>query len=151
MSGIDILRQASIFAKLTDDQLGKIAAGGEERRIEDGDLVFREGDSGHEAYVVVEGRVQITMEMDRSTEQTPVHTVAPGDLFGEFALVSDHERSASARAIKDTVLFTFSRGAFEKLCEEDPKLGYSVLYELSQILVGRLIKTTRELRASLMF
>jgi CRP-like cAMP-binding protein len=151
MSGIDVLKKASIFAKLSDDQLKKIAAGGEEKKIEDGDLVFKEGDTGHEVFVVVEGRVQITMEMDRPTEQAPVHTVAQGDLFGEFALVSDHERSASARAVKDTVLFSLSRGAFEKLCGEDPKLGYSVLYELSQILVGRLIKTTRELRASLMF
>ncbi len=151
MSGIDILRKASVFTKLTDEQLKKIAEGGQERKVEDGDLVFKEGDSGHEVYVVVEGRVQITMEMDRPTEQAPVHTVAPGDLFGEFALVSDHERSASARAVKDTVLFTFSREAFERLCEEDPKLGYCVLYDLSQILVGRLIKTTRELRASLMF
>ncbi|MBW2262617.1 MAG: cyclic nucleotide-binding domain-containing protein [Deltaproteobacteria bacterium] len=151
MSDIDLLKKASIFAKLTDDQLKKIVSSGEQKKIGDGDLVFKEGDSGHEAYVVVEGRVQITMEMDRPTEQAPVHTVAQGRLFGEFALVSDHERSASARAVKDTVLFTLSRETFDRLCEEDPRLGYLVLYELSQILVGRLVKTTRELRASLMF
>jgi CRP-like cAMP-binding protein len=151
MSLIEILKKAPIFENLTDDQLKKIAARGEEKSVEEGDLLFKEGDTGNDAYVVLDGRIQITVAMDRPTEQAPVHTVTEGGILGEFALVSDHERSASARASKDTRLFVFSREAFIAIGEEDPKLGYRVLFDLSQILVGRLIKTTRELRSSLMF
>lgn len=147
----EYLREAQIFKGLTDDQLKKIAKHGEERRVAEDDLVFKEGDTGNEVFVVVEGRVQISMEMDMPTEQAPVHTVTPGGIFGEFALVADHERSASARSSKDTTVFALSREAFHDLAEDDPKLGYTVLRELGEILVSRLIKTTRELRASLMF
>lgn len=151
MSDIKILKKAPIFANLTDEQLQKISAAGDERKIEEGDLVFKQGDTGHDAFVVLDGRIQITVEMSLPTEQAPVHTVTEGEIFGEFALLSGLERSASARAVKDTLLFSFSRDQFDTLASQDPRLGYQVLYDLSQILVGRLIKTTQELRSSLMF
>lgn len=151
MPDIEILKQAEIFTGLGEDQLQKIARAGEKKKVADGELVFREGERGHEVYIVLDGRIQITVEMSLPTEQAPVHTVTEGKVFGEFALVSDHERSASARAIKDTEVFAFSRESFLKLADEDPHLGYKVLHELGQILVGRLIKTTKELRSSLMF
>lgn len=151
MSKPDLIKKTQIFSKLDDEQLKAIGAHGEERKIKEGELVFEEGKPGEAVYLLVDGRVQITIEMSHATEQAPVHTVVPGRVFGEFALVGNHDRSATARATKDCTIFRLSREAFLELAEEDPRLGYAVLWELSQVLVGRLIKTTRELRASLMF
>ena len=147
----EYLRKTRLFKDLTDEQLRKISSRGEERRIPEDEHVFREGEVGHELFVVMDGRIQISVEMSLPTEQAPVHTVTSGSVFGEFALVSDHERSASALALRETMVFALSREAFRDLAEEDPRLDYLVLHELGQILVGRLIKTTKELRASLMF
>ena len=77
--------------------------------------------------------------------------MVPGRVFGEFALLAGAERSATARASKDATCFVLSRGDFRALAEADPELGYRVLDELSQILVGRIVKTTQELRSSLLF
>ena len=102
-------------------------------------------------YVLLEGRIQISVKMSRDTEQAPVHTVVPGSVFGEFALVSDSLRSATAVATQDSSCFVFTREAFEQLSERDPHLGYRMTRNLAEILVGRIVKTTRDLRASLMF
>jgi len=145
------LESCSLFTELTDDQRKLVAERGAQRQIAEGDVVFSEGDPGGELLLLMDGRVQVTMELSMQTEQAPVHTVVPGHVLGEFTLVADHERSATARALKDCTFFVLSRGAFTSLAEEDPKLGYVVLRELGRVLVGRLVKTTRELRASLMF
>jgi CRP/FNR family transcriptional regulator, cyclic AMP receptor protein len=151
MANIDILKKASLLAGLTDGQLKSLDSCGETRKLAQDEVVFEEGALGDEVFVLLDGRVQITMEMSRKTEQAPVHTVLPGSVFGEFALATSAKRSATAVGLKDSSVFVISRDAFEQLAAKDPALGYRVMQNLSEILVGRIIKTTRELRASLMF
>jgi len=151
MADIAGLKQVPLFEGLSDEQLEAIAARGEQRSLAEGDLVFEEGSEGHEMFVLLDGRVQITIEMSRASEQAPVHTVVEGHVFGEFALLTGIERSATARALKDSTCFVLSREGFEALAAQDPHFGYQVLKRLTEVLVGRMVKTTRELRASLMF
>jgi CRP-like cAMP-binding protein len=151
MTNPEELKQALVFRNLDQAQLEVLAERGERRVLAQGELVFEEGSAGDEVFVVLEGRVQCTVKMSRDSEQAPVHTVVPGEIVGEFALVADHRRSATVRATQDSVLFVLRRSAFRKLAEEDPRLGYVVLRDMGEILVERIIKTTQELRASLMF
>jgi CRP-like cAMP-binding protein len=151
MSDVKLLAPISLFAGLTEAQLEEIAGAGEHHTFAEGHQIFHEGDEGNEMYVLLEGRVQITVEMSHASEQAPVHTVTPGSVFGEFAIVTGSERSATAVATKDATCFVLPRNTFEQLAEQDPHLGYRVTRNLAEILCGRIIKTTRELRASLMF
>jgi len=151
MANIDILKKTTLFAGLSGAQLMALESGGETRLLARDAVVFEEGTPGDEVFVLLDGRVQITVEMSRKTEQAPVHTVLPGSVFGEFALATTADRSATAIALKDCSFFVFSRGTFQQLAAEDPSLGYRVMQNLGEILVGRITKTTRELRASLMF
>jgi CRP/FNR family cyclic AMP-dependent transcriptional regulator len=151
MANIDILKKANLFAGLSGKQIDALESIGETRKHAQDKVVFEEGTPGDEIFVLLEGRVQITVEMARKTEQAPVHTVLPGSVFGEFALAASDKRSATAVGLKDCSFFVFTRDAFHALAKKDPALGYCVMQNLSEILVGRIIKTTRELRASLMF
>jgi len=151
MANIDILRKTDLFAGLSGAQLAALVSIGETRNHAQDKVVFEEGSPGDEVFVLLDGRVQITVEMARKTEQAPVHTVLPGSVFGEFALAASDKRSATAFGLKDCSFFVFTREGFHKLAQKDPALGYRVMQNLSEILVGRIIKTTRELRASLMF
>ena len=151
MSTVDFLKSSSIFEGLTDKQLKSIVEAGDEKKIKDGTQIFHEGDAGHECYLLIDGRVQISVQMGNSTEQAPVHTVIPGSIFGEFSLVSDGARSATAHTSEECTCFVFTREQFEAVAEKDPQLGFQVTRNLAEILVGRITKTTRELRSSLMF
>ena len=105
----------------------RIVASGSKRELAEGELVFAERTNGDEMFILLEGRVQITIEMSRESEQAPVHTVTEGKVFGEFALLAGMNRSATARTIKDCRFFVLNRTDFQTLAEEDPKLGYTVL------------------------
>ena len=146
-----ILKEVPLFKDLSDEQLAAIVASGSKRELAEGELVFAERTDGDEMFILLEGRVQITIEMSRESEQAPVHTVTEGKVFGEFALLAGMKRSATARTIKDCRFFVLNRTDFQALAEEDPKLGYTVLRQLTEVLVGRIVKTTQELRSSLMF
>lgn len=151
MTEAEVLKPVPLLEGLSEVQLEAIAARGEEREVVAGAVVFEEGSDGHELFLLLEGKVQITIEMRRADEQVPVHTVVPGHVFGEFALLAGMERSATARAMQDSRFFVLSRRAFEELAEQDPLLGFCVLRHLTEVLVGRIVKTTHELRLSLMF
>lgn len=75
---------------------------GTQRRLAGGELLFHEGDPGHEAYLIESGAIEVYVE--RPEGDRVLAQLGPDDLFGEMALVGDQARSASARAVGPTVL-----------------------------------------------
>jgi CRP-like cAMP-binding protein len=136
---------------LDDGQLAAVEAAGEWLRFEAGDVVFAEGDGGGELYFVAEGRAEITVALGGTAEQAPVHMAAPGSVFGELALCHDGPRTATVRVVKDAEILRVGREALQALFDRDPHAGYLVMGNLCRILSERMCKTTRELRASLMW
>ena len=67
-----------------------------------GTEIFRSGDVGNCAYVIDEGEVEIGIPLNG--HQTIHNRLGPGELFGEMALIDDHKRIGSARAVSDTVM-----------------------------------------------
>ena len=151
MPHVRALKESSIFSDLSAEQIEEITRVGEQYSVPEGATVFEEGHPGVAMYILIDGRIQITVEGERPNERVPVHTVVPGRIFGEFALIGAHERSATARTTKDSIVFRLSREAFTELTDQDAQLGYVVYKRLSHVLMNRLIKTTRELRSSLLF
>lgn len=85
-----------------------------------GEAIFRQGDSGHEAFVVESGRVRIASEAGEEIAQ-----LGPGEIFGEMALFSRAPRIAGATAIEPTQLRAISRTHIEERLEAtDPLLRH---------------------------
>lgn len=102
------------------------------RALQAGASVFAKGDVAHEAFVVVEGRVDI-VERDA--------TLAPGDIFGEMALfTAAGRRTASAICKTDVRLLVITYEQFEQLYFQNPEFG---LY-LVRLIVRRFEKNHRE-------
>jgi len=75
----------------------------QEQTFPAGTVLFREGDAGDAAFLVRDGAVEISREVDGS--RVVLGEIAPGGLFGEMALISDAPRMATATARLDTVCF----------------------------------------------
>ncbi len=103
-----------------DDSKIRRAANTEKRAVSEGQYIFREGESGDLAFVVLEGKVEISHVVEN--ENMPIGTVVKGGMFGEMALIDNGLRMASARAIEsDVEVLVISREVFHKKLESaDP-------------------------------
>ncbi|MFD2235799.1 cyclic nucleotide-binding domain-containing protein [Phaeospirillum tilakii] len=82
-----------------------------------GTRILQEGEIGDRAYLIQEGEVEI------SRKSEVLATIGKGELFGEMALIDDHPRMASARAVTDVSCVVITRDTFrEKLAQADPFL-----------------------------
>ena len=68
----------------------------------DRQYIFREHESGQEAFILKSGRVEIfkTVTQDSITQEISLGILPPGTMFGEMALIDNKPRMASARAYK---------------------------------------------------
>lgn len=95
------------------------AASGDSLSLRAGDYVFRKGEAGDLAYVIVTGRIEILAESDAGEQRLAM--LGPQDYFGELALISEAPRTASARALEGCELSVLSRDYLERtLRQADP-------------------------------
>jgi predicted acylesterase/phospholipase RssA/CRP-like cAMP-binding protein len=93
-----------------------------------GEILFRRGDPGDAAYVVISGRLRI---LDGARA---VNEVGAGETLGEMALLSGEPRSATVLAVRDSLLAKLPTDAFNRLVHRHP----SVLRRIAGLLVDRL-------------
>ncbi len=70
-----------------------------------GDIIFRQAYPSDVAYVIESGKVEIFKEVEGGGEEHVIF-LGPGEMFGEYGVLDDAPRSASARAVEDTHLRT---------------------------------------------
>lgn len=86
-----------------------------------GEMIFKEGDEGHRAYVVQTGGVEIFKI--KEGRKVVLGVIGPGGIFGEMALIDDVPRMANAAAVDVTTVIYISRQMLEqKLSKADPFL-----------------------------
>lgn len=99
-------------------------------------VIMREGESGLYMYIVIQGRVAV------SVKSAVVERIGPGGIFGEMALVDQSARAASAVAEIECLLQPISRTDFLALIRAKPAFAVSLL----RALAGRLRRVTSQQR-----
>jgi len=121
LAGDDASSPARVFDK---DMVAALAKGlGPDATVRHnrGTPLFKEGTAGALAYVVLEGRVAV------SIQGNVVQRVGPGGIFGEMALVDQSTRAASAAAETDCALIAINRTVFVNLVKANPEFGAALL------------------------
>jgi CRP-like cAMP-binding protein len=93
-----------------------------------GRVIMKEGDAGVSMYIVIRGRITV------SIKGTVVEQVGPGGTFGEMALVDQASRSATAVAATESQLLTISRNDFLNLVKTKPGFAISLLKTIADRL-----------------
>ena len=115
------------------------------QELDPDEVLFREGESGNRLYVLARGAVSIVVHGSDGADSRLV-TFAPGSIFGEAALFDGNERSATAIAAEDAVVYSLSRTTLAALAVTHPALANKLLFNLGRHLSGRLRQTTVSLR-----
>jgi FHA domain/Cyclic nucleotide-binding domain len=92
--------------------------------VKSGDMVFREGDTGSDLFLIEEGRVELSLSAPPRT-----YTLEVGDFFGERALVYD-QRDASAKALSACRLIRIDRNTFTAIVKVHPEIALMMLRSL---------------------
>ncbi len=119
-------KQAVVFDKKLLAGLVKLMAGQEPSRFEAGKMIMQEGTGGAFMYIVLEGKVAI------SIKGGIVGRAGPGGVFGEMALVDQSVRAATATAETPCALLAINRIAFLQLVKTSPAFGAALLAGLAE-------------------
>ena len=126
----DALGRCPFFAGLSRNELLEVAKVTEDLEVEEGKALTREGQSGSEFFVIVDGEVAVTKD------GTEIRTLGPGDFFGEIALLEDTPRTATVIAKTPLRFFVLTRQAFRSLLAHQPGLEEKVTKALEERLRG---------------
>ena len=122
-----------MFAKLEPARLKLLAFTSEYLSYDDGETVFRVGDAGDCAYVIIEGEVEIISET--AAGELVVARLGRNALFGELALLANVSRTATIRAYTPLQVLRIGDDTFLKLLAENAEVALDVLRQLSEKLV----------------
>ncbi len=134
-----LIRQVPIFADLTADDLEELASVVEERRVDPGKDVFREGDPGDAVYLIVKGSVVVFTGGDGTRPERVLSELGAGACIGEMAVLDASPRSATVRALERTRTLRVPGEGFKRVMSERP--------EMSQAIVAELVKRMRGMMA----
>lgn len=136
---IDVLAAIPLFAGLDRSKLKLLAFASERYTYDAEQVLFKQGDYGDTAYVVISGEVDVILE----TLEGPkvLVTMKKNDLFGELALLCDAPRTATIQAKTDITVLSISKDTFFKLIAEDLDMSA----RLTKSVADRLERTTRDL------
>ena len=102
--------------------------------IAGGDWLFHQGEEGSSLYLLVRGRLQVFRENPEPQPHELLGEVVPGESVGEVGLLSGEKRSASVRAIRDSLLINISRKSFEHLSARHPALIMKLASHVARLL-----------------
>lgn len=88
------------------------------RNLDEGNLLFREGDSGIEVYLVASGSLKISKI--RNGCATTIKTIGPGEIVGEMAFLDRSKRSATVIAAEPCSLVTINLDEFQAYVDHQP-------------------------------
>ena len=135
MAQQQLLAGSAFFAETPADVLALIAASGETKNLQRGDVLFSEGDTPESMYIVLSGRIAIAIgNQPIDGRESVLALMERGDLFGELALLDNGKRSAMARAIEPSSLLQIPYSIVRQQLQLNP----TMLWGVTKMLAMRL-------------
>ena len=126
---VQALKRAPLFEGLSRKELVLLARVTEDLEVPAGKVLCREGETGQEFFVIVEGKSEVTSKGKR------VATRGDGDFVGEIALLEDTKRTATVTAKTPLRLFVLTRQDFRRLVNENRSVERKVMQALARRVV----------------
>ena len=125
------LRQIPLFALLDDDEMAVLAAQVEIKRFAARQRIYKIGEPGKHAYVMMSGTVRVTT-VDEDHQEVLVDSPSHGDFFGFASMLDDTPHQTTALAMDETVCLEVSRDDIAVLLQRKPMAGMDMLTVVSR-------------------
>ena len=144
------LSSCYLFNRLSESQLERVLAISQDKKIQEGQWLFREDEEAQHFYLIKEGAIELLTVVDENTEIPIAMVRSKNGCIGISALVPPFRYSLSARAAHDSNLLVFKREDLETLKQEEPGLVCVIMNNLAQKLLERLKETRKGLKIHFM-
>jgi CRP-like cAMP-binding protein len=146
------LQRLALFSDLEAGELRELAEVAQVVQFPASALIFREGEAGDCAYVVVQGSVHV-FAVDRNGDEVVLAQLKEFDHVGEQSLLPGHpgRRNASLRACEDTTLIRIPKAEFQKILTQRQTLRDLLSAAGQQHLRTNVIRTTKLARLWALF
>ncbi len=102
------------------------------QRFANGDIIVSEGIVSNNAYIILEGKVNVTKKVDKKS--ILISSLSKGEVFGEMGLISKSTRSASVVAVGNVTIGVIDREQFEATVAQLPEDIRAIVKALSDRL-----------------
>ncbi len=127
-----ISAKVKVFKDMNTECLMSTLAMAEHQPHKAGDIVFNEGDIGSSFHILISG--EVVVEKTKNGTVVILAKLVSGECFGEMALVGSHLRSATVRALRDSVTMRFDRERVDAY----PDSAHIIYRNIARVLSTRL-------------
>ena len=127
----DVLKSVPLFSLLDADETAVLAAQVELKHFAARERIYKRGDAGGQAYVMLSGKVRVTT-IDEDQQEVVVDEPAPGEFFGFASMLEQTAHHTSAIALEETSCLEVSRDDIAILLERKPHAGMDLLTTLGR-------------------
>ncbi len=124
----DLLRRVTYFEQCTDSDLRVLIEQGYRQLFPAGQVICHEKDPGESFYIILSGAVEVLSQRVKNY----IATLHAGEFFGEISLLTGTPRTATVRALEDTVLFVVNRHDLQQLLSSHRDLAEQIAQKLSE-------------------
>ena len=135
----EALKQVPLFALLDEEETAVLASQVEMRTFAPRQRIYKLGDPGGRAYVLVSGRVRVTT-VDEDQQEVVVDEPVPGEFFGFASMLDETPHQTGASAVDEAVCVEVDRNDISVLLERKPLAGMDML-----TVLGRQFHTAQQL------
>jgi CRP/FNR family cyclic AMP-dependent transcriptional regulator len=125
------LRQIPLFTLLDEEEIGVLAAQVEIKKFAARQRIYKLGEPGKHAYVMMSGAVRVTT-VDRDHQEVLVDEPRDGEFFGFASMLEDTPHQTTALAIEETTCVEVSRDDIAALLQQKPMAGMDMLTVVSR-------------------
>jgi len=102
------------------------------KNVSAGTVLFHDGDSGNNMYVIQSGKVKISKKIGEAEKTLAI--LPAGEFFGEMAILNNEPRTATAEVVEDSKLLLIDPQTFEAMLKGNSEIAIRMIKKLAQRL-----------------
>jgi len=129
---VELLRNIPMFANIEPSKLKLLAFTSERMTFKAGDTLFKQGEAGDSAYVIIAGEANVIVDTPKGP--LTVAKLKRNDIIGEIAILCDVPRTATIQAASKLEAMVIAKDLFFRLVMEFPQMAVEIMRELARRL-----------------
>lgn len=147
---IAFLRTVPLLRHARDADLEALSRWASRRAYGAGEVIFREGQTGRELYIIQSGEVIVSQRL-RGRVENVIARFGPRDFLGELGWITGAPRTATAQAHSDATLVQIPGARLFELIETTPETACRLLLALAEEFAERISETNQRLREAVLW